>query len=379
MSVAIIGGGLSGLHAAHLLQQQGIDDWVLLEARPRLGGRIASLTPSGKPEAGRIDRFDLGPAWFWPELQPALDHLIEDLGIARFAQHEDGDMLLERSPAEPPIRVRGHFSSPASMRLVGGMGALVDALHHRLDAGRVITGQTVRQLRLDGSDVAITGEGAQGTDRVWRVDHVLLAMPPRLAAQTLAFTPDLPTGHAEAWRATPTWMAPHAKYIAVYDKPFWRDVGLSGSARSARGPMVEIHDACMPGGSAALFGFLGVPPQVRRDATDDQLRAACRAQLARLFGPEATTPLADAVKDWAADPCTATPLDLSDARHPTGDLPSSVASGPWRGRLTCVGSEWSPRYPGYMAGAIEAATLGVEQMLSAERLGGLPASHGAAP
>ena len=37
--IAIIGGGLSGLYAAALLEQHGIQDYVLLEARETFGGR----------------------------------------------------------------------------------------------------------------------------------------------------------------------------------------------------------------------------------------------------------------------------------------------------------------------------------------------------
>lgn len=96
-------------------------------------------------------------------------------------------------------------------------------------------------------------------------------------------------------------MAPHAKYLAVYDKPFWREQGLSGEARSARGPMGEIYDASIPGGSAALFGFLGVPAAVRRSVPEEALLSHCRAQFARLFGPQAATPQAEFIKDWAQD------------------------------------------------------------------------------
>lgn len=42
--IAIVGAGLSGLHAAFLLEQQGIGDYVLLEARDTPGGRIASAS-----------------------------------------------------------------------------------------------------------------------------------------------------------------------------------------------------------------------------------------------------------------------------------------------------------------------------------------------
>ena len=45
--VALIGGGLSGLTAAMLLEQQGVHDVVLFEARPTLGGRILSVDAAG--------------------------------------------------------------------------------------------------------------------------------------------------------------------------------------------------------------------------------------------------------------------------------------------------------------------------------------------
>lgn len=63
--VAIIGGGLSGITAAMLLEQQGVRDVVLLEARHTLGGRILSVDSAGSVvDAGKaaLDRFDLGPS-----------------------------------------------------------------------------------------------------------------------------------------------------------------------------------------------------------------------------------------------------------------------------------------------------------------------------
>ena len=130
--IAIVGAGLSGLYAAYLLEQQSIKDYVLLEARDTLGGRIASVAALGPPATGTatsavridpIDRIDLGPAWFWPGYQPQLGRLMDELGLASFEQHETGDTVVERSPHEPPARVRSYANSPASMRLMGGMAA----------------------------------------------------------------------------------------------------------------------------------------------------------------------------------------------------------------------------------------------------------------
>jgi len=361
--VAIVGGGLSGLYAAAQLEQRGTRDYVLFEARDVLGGRIASVPASGHQAsgsaAGDIDRFDLGPTWFWPDYQSQLDRLVHDLGLHRFKQYETGDMMVERSPNERPTRRRGYVNSPASMRLVGGMAALIDALRSRVDGARIITGQTVQRLHSSEGKVELDSADVTGRITTWTVRHVLLALPPRLAEERIAFSPALPDALAGQWRDTATWMAPHAKYIAVYETPFWIEQRLSGEGRSACGPLGEIHDTSMPGGSAALFGFFGLPARVRSSVPQDVLRAHCRAQLTRLFGPKAATPKAELIKDWAGDAYTAAAADLdATAGHPHAPA-AAATSGPWRGRLTGIGSEWSPRFPGYLAGAIEAAALGV--------------------
>ena len=138
----------------------------------------------------------------------------------------------------------------------------------------------------------------------------------------------------QQWQDTPTWMAPHAKYVALYGAPFWREQGWSGEARSACGPMVEIHDASAPGGSAALFGFVGVPARARASLPPDVLRAHCRAQLARLFGQQAALPQADFLKDWAQEPHTATAADVDGPAEHAQAPDAAASSGAWLGRLT---------------------------------------------
>ena len=210
----------------------------------------------------------------------------------------------------------------------------------------------------------------------YAADHVLLALPPRLALDSIAFTPELPPALAAQWRATPTWMAPHAKYLAVYDTPFWREQGLSGQARSARGPLGEIHDASDVGG-AALFGFFGLSAAVRAQVGEETLRVHCRAQLARLFGPLAATPREEFIKDWAQDPHTAARADRDAAAGHASAPPVRAADGPWHGRLTAIASEWARTYPGYLEGAVEAATAGVEALAGSatDSVGGPTANH----
>jgi monoamine oxidase len=355
-SVAIVGGGLSGLYAAYLLEKKGID-YVLLEARSTLGGRIVTAEFSRNNK--NIDSFDLGPSWFWPDYQPQLAHLIDELQLETIAQFEEGDMMVEHAPDEAAVRTHGYKSALPSMRLKGGMAALIEALYLRLDASRIFTGQIVYQLNHNGQYIEIISKDNSGQVMTCQAQHVLLALPPRLAAKSIAFYPDLPVNLSAQWQQTATWMAPHAKYVAVYDTPFWQKQGLSGAARSAQGPMVEIHDASVIDGSGALFGFIGVPASVRQSVSEAVLKAHCRAQLVRLFGVEAENPKREYLKDWAQEPFTATATDVSgDGQHASAPV-SKATSGVWENCLTGIGSEWSTQFSGYLAGAIDAASIGV--------------------
>ncbi|GAA3332831.1 hypothetical protein GCM10020331_094480 [Ectobacillus funiculus] len=80
---------------------------------------------------------------------------------------------------------------------------------------------------------------------------------------TLNFSPSLPPNLITDIVKKPTWMAGQAKVVAVYDRPFWRELGLSGYVLSAVGPLEEIYDASPNKGPGALFGFFGMPPAAR--------------------------------------------------------------------------------------------------------------------
>ena len=185
--VAIVGAGLAGLYAAYVLEKKGIKDYVVLEARDVLGGRIASTIHSGGKSDVSGEGFDLGPAWFWPAFQTDMARLVDELELETFEQFETGDMLLERSSDQSPERTAGYVNSPPSMRIAGGMYALIDALYQQLDPARVVTGQTVRSLRIAEPNVELVSENARGQTLRYSAEHVLLAMPPRLVESQLTF------------------------------------------------------------------------------------------------------------------------------------------------------------------------------------------------
>jgi monoamine oxidase len=364
-SVAIVGGGLAGLHTARLLQAAGID-FLLFEARDRLGGRILSTGEDGQASD---DGFDLGPSWFWPETQPAIAALVDKLGLAAFAQHSDGDVMFERMSREPPQRYQGFAQAPQSMRLAGGTDMLIRAIASGLPPERVLRSMRVTRAALDHGCVVLTIVAPVGSEHLVQARHVIFALPPRLLEASVYFSPALDPAMAERWRKTATWMAPHAKFLTLYDRPFWREAGLSGTAQSMVGPLAEIHDATTASGAAALFGFVGVGAEQRVAIGETDLVRACIAQLGRLFGTEASRPRATLLKDWSTDPLTATTDDRIASGHPSPDRGIWV-SGAWQGHISLAGSETSPNDPGYLAGAVDAAERAVSAVVKASCLVG---------
>jgi monoamine oxidase len=360
--VLVVGGGLAGLCAARLLRANGID-FQLREARERLGGRILSADASGEPST---DGFDLGPSWFWPGMQPAMAALVSELGLATFPQSSDGDVVFQRMSRETPQRYRGMRHEPESMRLVGGTAALVTAMAATLHPECLRLHSRLTHLTLADDMVDARLVGANGAEETMRASRVILALPPRLIAATVTFVPDLDAATVSRWRATPTWLAPHAKVFALYERPFWRDAGLSGAAQSMVGPLVEIHDATTASGQAALFGVVGSPATQRTAMGKEAIVKAALRQLVTLFGPEAGAPRATIFKDWAADALTATAEDQTAGAHPLADADAWV-HGAWGERISLAGSETSPTEPGYLAGAIHAAERAVAELLGRMR------------
>jgi monoamine oxidase len=335
--IAIVGGGLAGVSLAARLQDAGAD-FHLFEARPRLGGRIAVLNTT-------MGAVDLGPAWFWPG-QPRVANLIEDLGLRIFPQYANGDICFEDERGEVHRGV-GFGSMEGSFRVEGGMQSLVSGLAARVPQDRIHLSSRVNEI-VQGCRLLID------SGQWYEAEHVVLALPPRVAA-TLRFQPALGMDILRQLEAIPTWMAGHAKFAAVYDRPFWREAGQSGDAMSRRGPLAEIHDASGPGGlPAALFGFVGLPAAQRRGREDD-VSAAALKQLARVFGQDAATPVSTALMDWAVQPETATDADAElPVGHPSFGLPPSIA-GLWEGRLHFASTETAADMGGLMEGALASA------------------------
>lgn len=187
-----------------------------------------------------------------------------------------------------------------------------------------------------------------------QANQVALAIPPRLAAE-LTFAPELPTTTIQTLRDTPTWMAGHAKFFAIYDKPFWREQGLCGTVISQHGPLSEIHDASPNSEKAfSLFGFSGLDAESRASMGEAEFIKQAIAQLVTLFGDEASRPQKIHFQDWSTETFTANVADRkSPDHHPQYGLNLPLES-PWQGRLAFISTETSFNSGGLMEGALEA-------------------------
>lgn len=382
LDVAIIGGGLCGLALAHSLAARRID-FKLFEARERLGGRILSVPTA--PGA----TLDLGPSWFWPETQPSITRLVEDLKLPVVTQHDDGRVQLLSDPNRPAetLAVTPEWDTSAdaepapgrlhggARRLNGGMKMLVDAFVGALDrAGqveRLRTGHALQALHDHGDHVELRLRHGAVSYSV-QARRVVLALPPRVAHDQVLFAPGLPAELAAALQATPTWMAAAAKAGLATHEAFWRAQGRSGNAwiHHSQAVLAEVFDACGPDADgcapAALGGFFALNAE-QRQSFRSAMPLLLRSQFAQLHGLQADDGELH-WHDWATEPWTCSTLDQIDdattSDHPRYGDPL-LTQPHWGGRLWFGGSETASHGGGYLEGALVAAARLRRQLVEA--------------
>ena len=317
--VVIIGAGLSGIYAASLLQKNC--DVTVLEARKRIGGRVLT-----------IDGFDMGPSWVWQHQKHILSCILEN-GLELFAQYSEGYALYDAPQgverfAPPP--------SAPSGRIKGGVIALLEALKRKLILDTIKLNATVIGIERGPDHLLVRTE-----NQTYQADLVLNTLPPRLAMESIAYSPALPAELTKRLSATPTWMGYAAKCTIVFEEPFWRQKGLSGFAFSPVGPLGEIHDACTQT-DAALFGFFHANAA-------DKSEQAVRVQMQRLFGEDAQKITKVYITDWSQERYTSVIADRRPlSAHPDyGHTARCYDDG-----LIFSGTESSFDEGGYLEGAL---------------------------
>ena len=340
MDVVVIGAGLSGLTAAAVLREAGASV-QLLEADAQIGGRIRALRDPTSDHAVA----DLGPTWVWPRHQPVVARWLNILGAATFEQFNEGDAVVVGygpTPLRQPLP-----GQDGMVRIAGGPSTLIDTLANRVGQINIRRSAPVTEVFEDGPDHMAVH---LGSGEIITAQKVIISVPLRVAATTMHL-PWASSALIDTMRGMPTWMSTQAKAVAIYNKPFWRDDGLSGRIVSRIGPLAEVHDhTVVDNAPAALFGFVSWSPEQRR-ADPERLRLAILEQLSDCFGKTAAHPLDLVIQDWAMNPRIVTELDtLQPATHP--DIgPANLRQPLLDGRVRFAVSEASERSPGLIEGA----------------------------
>lgn len=244
-------------------------------------------------------------------------------------------------------------------RLEGGAYGLAGRLAASLGTALRLNAP-VRRVEHDDAGVTVTVDGTG-----WRARNAVVAVAPPLAAR-ITYDPPLPAARDNLLQRLP--MGSVLKCVATYREPFWRSAGLSGAAISLSGPIALTADSSPRSGDrGVLVAFVnGATARDLATHTPADRRTTLLDALAWLFGPPAREPVAFVERDWNAEPFT---RGAYSAVFPPG---AWTQLGPALrapvGRVHWAGTETSPRWYGYIEGAVrsgETAADAVAQELRA--------------
>jgi monoamine oxidase len=143
------------------------------------------------------------------------------------------------------------------------------------------------------------------------------------------------------------------KYVATYERAFWREAGLSGEAFSDTGPTVTtFDDSSHDGTQPALVTFSdGEAARVWGRRSPDERRGAVLDELARFFGPQALAPTDFVEKNWNDDPWSRG--CYVGVTGPGALMSFGEALRQPCGRIHWSGTETADEWMGYLDGAIQ--------------------------
>lgn len=199
-------------------------------------------------------------------------------------------------------------------RVVGGMQSVSEQIAAELGADVVRVNAPVRSLHWSADGDGAPGEVLAVSDglRV-RARFAVVAVPPNLYSR-IDYVPELPRERQVAHQHVSMGLV--IKVQAAYDRPFWRDRGLSGTGFASHELVCEVYDNSSPHESRGmLVGFIAGEAADRAWALpEEERRRAILHSFAAYFGEEATQPVAYYVSDWGSEQWTrgafATSYDL---------------------------------------------------------------------
>ena len=239
-------------------------------------------------------------------------------------------------------------------RFLGGSQSIARKLRRRLD-GRVLLEQPVRQIRQDRHGAHVI------TDHLdVKAKRVIVAVPPTLAGR-IDYHPAMPAARDQLTQRLRQGTL--TKVTAIYERPFWRDEGLSGTALNPDGLVQATFDDSPPRGTpGVVFGFVGGDSaRAHASMSPTTRRAQVLDELAAFFGAAARHPVNYRETRWSEEKWTrGCPVGIAG---PGTYLAYGHALREPVGRVHWAGTETSTYWTGYMDGAVRAGERAAAEVL----------------
>lgn len=326
----IVGAGLSGLTSAYMLHKLGETDFIILESRDRIGGRIT--TQKG---------VDLGATWFQNH-HTNVSNILDDVGIGKFHQYSKGKSVLVYSTMAPAHYFENDPNAPNAFRIEGGSSSLIHALA-KPNLDKIKTATTVQKITEHQDQIVITTNNS-----IYKAQKLICTIPPRIISR-IEFSPSLPKKVIQIMNNTHTWMSNAMKVGLTFTTPFWREKDLSGTLIGQVGAVTELYDhSDYKEKEFALMGFIN---EGLRDVTPYERKTRILEHLQKYLGKEVLEHTSYQEKDWSQDKNTACERIKSIYMSPRYGDPIFRE---WylNDKILFSGAETSPIYGGYMDGAI---------------------------
>jgi monoamine oxidase len=191
--------------------------------------------------------------------------------------------------------------------------------------------------------------------------RVIVATPPFLASR-IQYDPALPVAQTQLLRRLLSGSA--LRGITIYDKPFWRNDGLSGMSVAPDLPVpVALDQSPRSGNPGILSSYMFGPQAVRAAALDPaERRDIWLRALAARYGAKALSPRAHLETDWAAEEWS---LGGMIAHFAPGVLTSfGQALHESAGRIHWAGAERATEMHGLMEGAVRSGESAADEVVN---------------
>ena len=325
----------------------------------RMARKVSAEAPWTAPKAKEWDSQTL---WSWMRrnvfTQGARDALALAVEAVWAAQPEDLSLLhvlFYISAAGGLDALWDTEGGAQDARVVGGTQLISIRMAEEL-GDRVVLGAPVRRIAYELDRVTAQADGVEVEAR-----RAIVAMPPTLTCR-IAYDPPMPALRDQLTQRIPQGAV--IKCMAIYDRPFWRERGLTGQATSTDGPVKLTYDNSPPDGSpGVLLGFLeGTHARELGAWSADRRQTAVIDCFARLFGREAESPLDYVDKSWADEEWT---RGCYGCYMPTG---AWTAYGPHLrapvGSIHWAGAETATVWSGYMDGAVRSGDSAADAVVA---------------